>query len=391
MSSNFFSQASSYFIGLMSGTSLDGIDAVLTQIDSNGKSNGKCNFIAHVHQPFSPNLKDQFLTLQKASNNELHLEALSANQLAMEYADTVTLLLHQSQISADQVIAIGAHGQTIRHQPPTQGNPSTPQHLAYTWQSLNPALLAERAQIHVIADFRSRDVASGGQGAPLVPAFHAAQFASNRTTAVLNLGGIANLTLLAPGQPILGFDTGPANVLMNDWTQLHLHQPFDEGGQWAQSGEVIKELVSSFMSEPYFAAPIPKSTGRDLFHLEWVSNHLANFPAFKACDVQASLVALTAQSIAHQLFQHLPHCEELIVCGGGVRNQFLMHQITTLSQQKMPHLLVNTSEKYGVDAQTVEALAFAWLAWCFTQGLPGNVQSVTGALGPRMLGAFYPK
>jgi anhydro-N-acetylmuramic acid kinase len=330
-------------------------------------------------------MREQFSTLQRPSTNELHLEALSANDLAIEYAHAVQALLDLTGISADQIAAIGAHGQTIRHQP------SKNQQLAYTWQCLNSSLLAELTSINVISDFRSRDIAAGGQGAPLVPAFHAAQFRSDLPIAILNLGGIANLTLLEPNKPVLGFDTGPANVLLNDWIAKNLQLPFDENGGWAQSGQIIPDLLDSMLSEPYFADPIPKSTGRDLFHLDWLIKHLPHDNIPLAPDIQASLVELTAISIARQLHYYLPGCSEVIACGGGVQNRYLMDRIETHCQGLVPNLKLGTTQKYGIDPQTVESLAFAWLAWCFVQGLPGNLISVTGAKSPKILGAFYPK
>ena len=365
----------------MSGTSLDGIDCVLCAI----QSDGKCEFISHVSNAYSPHMRDQFLSLQQAGDNELHLEALCANALAIEYAHGVQELLAISGIAPEDIMAIGAHGQTIRHQP------SQHQHLAYTLQSLNAALLAELTQIHVISDFRSRDVAGGGQGAPLVPAFHAAQFMSDLPIAVLNLGGIGNLTLLQPNQSILGFDTGPANVLLNDWITKQLQVPFDENGSWAQSGQVLPDVLQSMMKEAFFYAPIPKSTGRDLFHLAWLGQHLPVAFSSKPEDVQATLVELTAKSIALQLHQYLPNCAELIVCGGGVQNQYLLARIEKHCLDLMPEMQLNSSSKYLIDPQTVEAMAFAWFAWCFTEGLSANLPSVTGAKGPRILGAFYPK
>lgn len=381
MSSPFFQNVSNYFIGIMSGTSLDGVDAILCTI----QANGKCEFVAHVSTDYTPSMRAKFLTLQQVSDNELELEALCANDLAFEYAQAVEQLLELSGLSPEQVAAIGAHGQTIRHQPSNQPR------LAYTLQSLNAALLAELTQIHVISDFRSRDLAGGGQGAPLVPAFHAAQFMSDVPLAVLNLGGIGNLTLLQPSQPILGFDTGPANVLLNDWISQHLGVPFDKNGTWARSGEVLPDVLQSMLQEPFFHAPIPKSTGRDLFHMTWLRQHIPHGLKPKPEDIQASLVELCAQSIALQLHHYLPKCSELITCGGGVQNQYLMERIEAHCVELMPTISVSTTKKYQIDPQTVEALAFAWFAWCFTQGLPANLPSVTGAKGPRMLGTFYPK
>lgn len=376
-----FQNTSNYFIGIMSGTSLDGIDCILCTINSDGK----CQFISHVSRPYTSEMRDQFLILQRNSNNELHLEALTANELAIEYASVVHELLEKASLTSEQIMAIGAHGQTIRHQPSLQ------QHLSYTLQSLNSALLAEFTGIHVISDFRSRDVAAGGQGAPLVPAFHAAQFMSNLPIAILNLGGIGNLTLLKPNNPILGFDTGPANVLLNDWISKHLQLPFDENGSWARSGQALPALLKSMLQEMYFYAPIPKSTGRDLFHLEWLAQHLGETPSPQPEDIQATLVELTAKSIALQLHEYSPDCSELITCGGGVQNQYLMERIEVNCRELMPEIIISSTDKYLINPQTVEAMAFAWFAWCFTEGLTANIPSVTGAKGPRILGAFHSK
>jgi len=381
MLSAIFPNSSTYFIGIMSGTSLDGLDCVLSSIDSIGQ----CQYISHVSRPYNAQMREQFLRLQSPSTNELQLEALSANDLAIEYAHGVQALLDLTGIRADQIAAIGAHGQTIRHQP------SKTQQLAYTWQSLNSSLLAELTSINVISDFRSRDIAAGGQGAPLVPAFHAAQFCSDLPIAILNLGGIANLTLLEPNKPVLGFDTGPANVLLNDWIAKNLPLPFDENGDWAKSGQTIPDVLDSMLSEPYFSAPIPKSTGRDLFHLDWLMKHLPNDYMPSAPDIQASLVELTAISVARQLQHYLPSCSEVIACGGGVQNRYMMDRIEMHCQRLVPNIELSTTQKYGIDPQTVESLAFAWLAWSFVKGLPGNLTSVTGAKSPKILGAFYPK
>lgn len=385
MTNPFFSNSSPYFIGLMSGTSLDGIDGVVCRIDQLGK----CSLIAHAFKPYPLDLKEHFVALQKPQDNELHKESIGANYIAMEYAQVIQEALRLSQLKAEQIFAIGAHGQTIRHHPHIEFDQ------AYTWQSLNAALLAELTQIHVISDFRTRDIAACGQGAPLVPGFHAAQFGLANSKAVLNLGGIANLTLLKKDGNILGFDTGPANILLNDWIEKHLSLACDRDGNWAKSGKVIPELLSLMLSDRYFSAAIPKSTGRDDFHLNWLEGYLTQLPAHLPPqlpeNVQASLVELSAVSIAKQLQQHMPECTEVITCGGGVKNPFLIDRITNACQALMPNLTLSNSDQYGIDPQTVEALAFAWLAWNFTRGLPGNIPSVTGAKGPRILGAFYPK
>ncbi len=372
-----------FYIGLMSGTSLDGTDGVLCEINSFGQTRTIC----HVHQVFPSALYQELVILQSPSSNELHREALAANALAIAYSKVVRELLHQAQLTSSQITAIGAHGQTIRHQPKLHDA------FGYTWQSLNPALLAELSQIDVIADFRSRDIAANGQGAPLVPAFHASQFAHpTQSRAVLNIGGIANLTLLNPHQATLGFDTGPGNMLLNAWIQKQCGLAFDNQGQWAQSGTLIAPLLEQLLSNPYFSLPIPKSTGRELFHLSWIESNLNHLGGVYAPqDIQHTLTHLSAKTIIQELFKYDPECSELIICGGGALNSFLKALIQQYAGELLPNLQVVTSEIYEIDPQTVEGIAFAWLSWCFFEKHPANIPSVTGALGPRILGAHYPR
>jgi anhydro-N-acetylmuramic acid kinase len=374
-----------YYIGIMSGTSLDGIDAVLAEISSKGQ----LQVLQHVDIPMDSGLRKTFFELQKPSENELHLEALAANQLALHYNLAVEKCLAQAKLSPQEIMAIGAHGQTIRHQPGLHDG------LGYTRQSLNPSLLAEKSGIDVIADFRSRDIAAGGQGAPLVPAFHWAQFAQTKALAVLNIGGISNLSLLPstqePSHPMVtGLDCGPGNALMDYWTHLHLQKSFDENGQWASQGQVIQKLLDSFLSEPYFSKPAPKSTGRDLFNPDWLEKHLKATQCLQSApqDIQATLLELTAQSVAIALKQYAPHTKQMVVCGGGAKNQALVKAIERLC----PALeeAVKTTAHFGIDPQAVEAAAFAWLAWAHQAKQPANLPAVTGADGLRILGAHYP-
>lgn len=362
------------YIGLMSGTSLDGIDAVLAELTDGGE---RVKVLAHSHAPFAPALREELLALNRSGPDELHRAALAANALSLACAECIDAVLDGRPRSA--VRAVGAHGQTVRHRPGAFDG------TGYTIQLLNGALLAERCGIDVVCDFRSRDVAAGGQGAPLVPAFHAALFRqSGRDIAVLNLGGIANLTLLARDGRVIGFDCGPANALLDGWCARHLGAAYDDGGRWAAGGRVVEALVERWLTEPYFAAPPPKSTGRDLFDLPWLD---ARLPAGLAPqDVQASLMALTVRSVAADLRRHLPEASTLWVCGGGALNTRLMERLAAA----LPGVAVAPTDAAGLAATQVEAAAFAWLAQAFIEKRPGNLASVTGALGPRVLGALHP-
>ena len=372
-----------YYIGIMSGTSMDGIDAVLAEISDDGQTAVLC----HKDVPFEKNLKNTYFDLQAPSDNELHKEALAANHLAQHYHLACTAILQEAKLQPTDICAIGAHGQTIRHQPQAHDG------IGYTKQSLNPALLAELTGIDVIADFRSRDIAAGGQGAPLVPAFHAAQFGSNEDLAILNIGGIANLSLIPANreEKMIGFDCGPGNVLMDHWIQQSIGQSFDENGQWAAKGQVIQKLLSSMLDDDYFKKAPPKSTGRDLFNPEWLQQHLTINDCLtqKPEDIQATLLALTAQSIARDLKLHGPKTKRLLICGGGVNNQQLIAHLKN-SCSWIPQENIQSTAVKGVDPQTVEAAAFAWLAWAHQRKQPANLPAVTGAKGLRVLGAHYP-
>ncbi|WP_157669272.1 anhydro-N-acetylmuramic acid kinase [Chitinibacter sp. GC72] len=362
----------SYFIGLMTGTSLDGIDAVLVDF-----SVQPARLIASHSMPMPADLRASLLQLQSASPNELHLAQLAANAHSTASAEVVVRLLDQCGVSAAEVQAIGNHGQTIRHRP----------ELGYTLQIGNHALLAEYTGIEVIGDFRSRDVAAGGQGAPLVPAFHADLFAApaiNRV--VLNIGGIANLSWLGADGLVSGFDSGPGNVLLDLWIDRHQSRPYDALGAWAQSGKVQTALLAQFLTEPYFALPAPKSTGRDLFHAQWLDAQLACMgAALDPADVQATLCELTAISIARAIAQ-LGKADEVFVCGGGAYNLHLMQRLNV----HLPCRAQSTAI-LGLDPSWVEAFAFAWLAMRCKAGLSGNLPAVTGARGERVLGAIYPR
>lgn len=377
--------AASLCIGLMSGTSLDGVDGVL--LDLAGPS---LQVLAQASLAFEPVFRAELLALNAASFNELHRAAQASNRIAAAYAEAVHQLLQQAAsrgLSATDVLAIGAHGQTVRHQP--QRWSDTAAGAGYTLQLNNPALLAELTGITVVADFRSRDVAAGGQGAPLVPAFHQQVFGRpGVTVAVLNLGGIANLSVL-PGQAsefVLGFDCGPANALMDAWCLQHTGHPFDQGGTWAASGQCLPDLLAHLLDEPYFSQPPPKSTGRDLFNPEWLQYKLRGFVTAQPQDVQATLAELTARVCAESVDSYAKESLRLIVCGGGAFNHHLLQRL----QAHLPGISVNTSDQDGLPPLEVEAAAFAWLAYQTMHHKPGNLPSTTGAAGPRILGAIYP-
>jgi anhydro-N-acetylmuramic acid kinase len=355
------------YIGLMSGTSLDGIDGVLS-------ASNQVRHAAFV--AFPDTLRAELLALQSAGDDELHRAAIAANELTLLYAQCVQQLTAGAGISAGQVTAIGAHGQTLRHRP----------ELGYTQQIMNPALLAELTGMDVIADFRRRDLAAGGQGAPLVPAFHQAVFGSEtQTRVVANIGGISNISVLRPDGSASGYDTGPGNMLIDGWIHAHRGQRYDAAGEWAASGTVMPDLLDALLSEPYLALPAPKSTGRDLFNAEWLARHLHHFAGAAPADVQATLTALTARTLADAIRRDAADAEVVYVCGGGAMNTQLMRLLK--AQLACP---VSETSALGVSPQHVEALAFAWLAERFCKRLPGNLPSVTGARGLRVLGALYP-
>jgi anhydro-N-acetylmuramic acid kinase len=369
---------SEYFIGLMSGTSLDGVDGVIADFSADAPA----LVLASASLPFEAGFKAELLALNTPGENELHRAALAANQLAETYALVVERLLTNaaaSGIRRQDITAIGAHGQTVRHRPQEFG-------VGYTLQLNNPALLAERTGVDVVADFRTADLAAGGQGAPLVPAFHAAIWGDTaQSRAVLNIGGISNITLLHAGAEVQGFDCGPGNALMDFWCQRHTGQPYDDAGAWAASGQVHAPLLAQLLGSPYLKRQPPKSTGRDLFNPTWLEQQLGSFSALPPADEQASLTALTAQACANDLKNHMPSATELLVCGGGALNAELMRQIGLA----LPGVQVSSTEAHGLPPLQVEATAFAWLAQAFTHNKPGNLVAVTGAKDLRVLGALY--
>jgi anhydro-N-acetylmuramic acid kinase len=323
------------------------------------------------------------LALNSSGNDELHRSALAANALVRVYAQVVTDLLQQTGLDRKAVAAIGAHGQTVRHRPQLFDG------TGYTLQLNNPALLAELTGIDVIADFRSRDVAAGGQGAPLVPAFHQALFARmGETVLALNVGGIANLTVMGPrlAEDVIGFDCGPGNALLDAWCQRHLGQAFDTDGAWAASGQVDTDLLAVLLDEPYFSLPIPKSTGRDLFNPDWLTRQLEKVRPLAPVDVQATLTGLSACACAASVKHYGADSNELIVCGGGAYNGHLMRRLQSL----LPAIHVKSSQALGLPPLQVEASAFAWLARKTILRQTASLKTVTGAQGARILGAIYP-
>ena len=355
------------YAGLMSGTSLDGVDGVLVDL-----APARPHPLTHCHHPFPPGLREQLLALTAAGSNELERAARAANALTQICAASVKALLAQARV--ERIRAIGCHGQTVRHHP----------HEGYSLQLINGALLAELTATDVVCDFRSRDIAAGGEGAPLVPAFHQAVFSQSGSGRVIaNIGGIANLTVLPSAGDVRGFDCGPGNLLLDAWTQRHHGQPFDRDGAWAASGRVIPALLERLRSDAFFARTPPKSSGRELFNLAWLEAQLA--ASDRAADVQATLLALTADTIADAITRYCAGAQEVYLCGGGARNAAL---VRALAERLAPRKVALT-DALGIDAEHVEATAFAWLAGRTLAALPGNLPAVTGARGPRILGAVY--
>ena len=358
----------------MSGTSLDGIDAVLAEITPKGTT----QFIAGHYLPYPPDLRQRLLDLHIPQNNEIHLAALAAKELAHLYADAINGLLEKTAQPKMAIRAIGCHGQTLRHRPD----------VGYTLQIGDAALLTELSGITVVADFRSRDLAAGGQGAPLVPAFHAHVLRHPSIHRVIvNIGGIANVTDLPPTGPVRGWDTGPGNMLLDAWIQTHHDARYDRAGAWANSGTVNTALLDKLLAHDYLHLCPPKSTGRDEFNLAYLKTALGTLSAaISPIDVQATLLELTAQSLCRAVKQECPSAQEIYVCGGGIHNAALFNRIATL----LAPIQVSSTAALDIDPDWMEALAFAWLARQTLHGLPGNLPEATGACGARILGAIYP-
>lgn len=353
----------------MSGTSLDGIDAVLVDLGQTTPVQ-----LGKHYLPYDDVLKNDLLALHLPERNELHHALLIGNQLARLYATAVAPLLIQVAASDNKIKAIGCHGQTIRHCP-EQG---------YSLQIGNAALLAELTGVTVVSNFRSRDIAAGGQGAPLVPAFHDRVLRHpDLHRVIINIGGISNLTNLSPSAPTTGFDCGPGNLLLDAWCAKHLGMAFDDGGAWAASGKVRPALLKRMLDEPYFALHPPKSTGRDLFRMEWLAERLTGEE--RAEDVQATLLELTCLSISQAVQRHCTYTKEIYLCGGGARNLRMIARLAAL----LPGIQVQTTNALGIDSDYLEAIAFAWLAQQALQNRPVNLTQSTGAKHPCILGAIY--
>lgn len=361
------------YIGVMSGTSLDGVDVVLAAIDENMVAQQ-----ASLTWPIPVALKEAILGICQGQQLTLSQLGQLDVKLGALFGDAVLALMHQENLHPQDIVAIGCHGQTVWHEP-TGDAP-------HTLQIGDNNQIVAKTGVTVVGDFRRRDIALGGQGAPLVPAFHEALLAHPvERRMVLNIGGIANLSMLIPGQPVRGYDTGPGNMLMDAWIWRQRRKAYDKDAQWASEGKVIIPLLQTFLSDPYFSAPAPKSTGREYFNYGWLERQLGQFPGLAPQDVQATLVELTAVTISEQVMLS-GGCERLLVCGGGSRNPLVMARLAGL----LPGTEVSTTDEAGISGDDMEALAFAWLAWRTVAGLPGNLPSVTGAREASVLGAIFP-
>jgi anhydro-N-acetylmuramic acid kinase len=359
------------YLGVMSGTSLDGLDIALIEQEQHTR------LLATHYIPMPASLRQDLLDLCASGPDEIARAALAEAQWVRLAAQGIERLLAAQNLEPSDIRAIGSHGQTIRHEPAR----------GFTVQIGNPALLAELTGICVVSDFRRRDVAAGGQGAPLVPAFHEALFEhQGERLAVLNVGGFSNLSLIEQDKPVSGFDCGPGNVLLDAWIHEKQGQGYDANGAWAASGQINTSLLAALLSDPFFAGTGPKSTGREVFNLPWLKHHLATLPLIADANVQATLLELTAHSIVSSLQTAQVDTQALLVCGGGAHNGTLMARLAAL----LPGARVSSTAALGIDPDWVEAMAFAWLAHCCLQGIPGNRPSVTGARGLRVLGAIYP-
>lgn len=371
------------YIGLMSGTSMDGVDAALVAIN-----NDDCTLLAQHQHDIPSSLALKLNSLCQSSDNEISLMLEADIEVAQLFAEATLSLLNKANVAPNEIKAIGSHGQTIRHLPPKQSQ------LGNSLQIGQASILAKETGITTISNFRVTDMAYGGQGAPLVPAFHQQLFQSNKVNRVIvNLGGIANVTWLPAdiSQAVLGYDTGPANTLLNYWYQKHHIGQFDLNGQWASTGKVKQALLSKMLADPYFSLSAPKSTGRELFNQYWLQKHLKN-TEFNNEDIQATLSALTAQSLAQELMKLSMaikdnHELEVYLCGGGAHNQHLISQIRNALPK---HYVIDSTQSLGLDPDWVEAVAFAWLAKRHIHGQSGNLPEVTGASKKVVLGELTP-
>ena len=370
--------ASELYLGLMSGTSADGIDAALVRFEGEGRAL-RCQLMHGRTFAWDEATRTRLVALGQGADT-VSLDALGALDatVALAFADAALSLLQDAGVPRGRVRAIGSHGQTIRHRP--QADPP------FTWQLGDGNVIAERSGIDTVADFRRRDVAAGGQGAPLMPAFHAALLGSpQEDRAVLNLGGIANFTLLPVGGEVRGFDTGPANALMDAWCERHTGRAYDADGAFAASGQVDAALLARLLADPWFALPPPKSTGREHFHLDWLQARMGE-TVLPPADVQATLLDLSARTVADALQMTQPDTRRVLVCGGGVRNAVLMARLAAY----LPQAIVESTAMHGLEPDYVEAMGFAWLAREALASRPGNLPAVTGASGRRILGTVFP-
>lgn len=355
------------YLGVMSGTSMDGADVVALQVQG-----ADFQVLGAFSTPFSEELREACLHLQSAQADEIHHAQLISNQLADLYSDAINELMVDLELKPAQIQAVGVHGQTIRHRPEA----------GYTVQLNQPARIAEQTGLTVVSDFRARDIAAGGHGAPLVPAFHDALWReADRNRVVLNIGGFANISVLNIGEKTFGFDTGPGNVLMDLWMMKHHRLAYDANGGWAAQGCVNDALLADMLNDSYFSLPAPKSTGRDYFHMKWLEAKIAAHSHLSDIDIQATLLALTATTITDAIKAASPNCHDIIVAGGGALNRALMLQLQVLS-----HCNVTNSGTLGIDPMHLEGAAFAWLAYRTMNHLSGNLAAVTGAAGERILG-----
>lgn len=367
------------YIGLMSGTSMDGIDAILLDLHA-----GRCQTLATHYAPYSAAIRSALLALvdnrERADLGELgDLDA----RLGYFYADAVQELLAKTTLTAASIKAVGSHGQTVLHHPPGTSDRG----LACTIQIGDPNIIACKTQITTVADFRRRDIAAGGQGAPLVPAFHAAFFRNaTENRVVLNIGGIANITVLPADGRVSGFDTGPGNTLLDQWAKRYLDIEYDTGGSLAAKGKPVATLLAQLERDRYFQLPPPKSTGREYFNLAWLETYLADFAQYSPMDVLATLTELTAVSIAAAIGRYAPESQRVYICGGGIHNHALMNRL----EQLLPEAALESTASAGLDPDYVEAAAFAWLAKQTLERQPGNIPAVTGAQKPVVLGGIYP-
>jgi len=365
---------SELYLGLISGTSADGIDVALVRF----AADGGCELARGRTYRWEAALRARLIALgQGGDATSLDELGMLDVQVAQAFADAARELLGEAGIAPTQVRALGSHGQTVRHRPQSE--------FPFTWQLGDGNVIAERSGITTVADFRRRDVAAGGHGAPLVPAFHAALLRSDtEDRAVLNLGGIANFTLLPAVGAVRGFDTGPANALLDAWCERHTGAAFDAGGAFAARGEIDRMLLARLLEEPWFTLPPPKSSGREQFHLDWLQSRLRGDE--QAQDVQSTLLELSATTVATALRTQQPATKRVLVCGGGVHNPVLLARLAAM----LPEAVVETTALHGLDPDFVEAMAFAWLARETLAGRSGNLPAVTGARGPRVLGVVYP-